>query len=372
MTNRERAMAALNYETYDKLPVVHFGFWRETLEKWAAEGHIPQELAHDRFGQQVAEMLGFDFEWGPCFGLGTNLRPHFTRRIVKDFDDGRQHIRNSLGVTELHREGATSIPQEISHLLVDRESWEDLYLPRLQLTKGRVPVEALREFRQAFESDSFDLDRPRGLFAGSLYGDFRNWAGVTGTSYIYADDEELYAEIVNTLGRLCGDVLEEALELCVPGMFDFGHFWEDICFKTGPLVVPSVFNELVGPHYRRMTGLLKEIGVEIVSLDCDGCIDALLPTWLNNGVNTMFPIEVGTWEASIAPWREQHGRELRGVGGMNKNVFAKDFDAVEEEIARLKPLVDLGGFIPCPDHRIAPDAKWENVVYYCKRMRETF
>jgi len=39
---------------------------------------------------------------------------------------------------------------------------------------------------------------------------------------------------------------------------------------------------------------------------------------------------------------------------------------------RLKPLVALGGYIPCPDHRIAPDAKFENVRYYCDRMRKVF
>ena len=33
--------------------------------------------------------------------------------------------------------------------------------------------------------------------------------------------------------------------------------------------------------------------------------------------------------------------------------------------------MDLGGYIPCPDHRIAPDAKWENVKHYCARMLET-
>ncbi len=36
--------------------------------------------------------------------------------------------------------------------------------------------------------------------------------------------------------------------------------------------------------------------------------------------------------------------------------------------ARLRPLIDLGGYIPCPDHRIAPDAHWDNVRYYCDRM----
>ena len=120
------------------------------------------------------------------------------------------------------------------------------------------------------------------------------------------------------------------------------------------------------------TNLLLEYGIDIVSLDCDGKIDALVPIWFENGVNTMFPIEVGTWDASIAPWREKYGRGLRGVGGMNKKVFAYDYAAIDAEVERLKPLVALGGYLPCPDHRLPPDAKWENVQYDCERMRQAF
>lgn len=35
MTNRERVQAILNYRDYDRLPLVHFGYWKETLSKWA-------------------------------------------------------------------------------------------------------------------------------------------------------------------------------------------------------------------------------------------------------------------------------------------------------------------------------------------------
>ena len=55
---------------------------------------------------------------------------------------------------------------------------------------------------------------------------------------------------------------------------------------------------------------------------------------------------------------------------MSKTVFAKDFEAVDREIERLIPLIKAGGYIPCPDHRIAPDAKFENVQYYCSKLRE--
>ncbi len=57
---------------------------------------------------------------------------------------------------------------------------------------------------------------------------------------------------------------------------------------------------------------------------------------------------------------------------MDKRVFACNYAAIDAEIERLKSLVALGEYIPCPDHRIAPDAKWENVQYYCDRMRQAF
>jgi len=192
--------------------------------------------------------------------------------------------------------------------------------------------------------------------------------GVEEMSYMYVDDEELYVEIADTLCGLCYDCAKAILETGVK--FDYAHYWEDICFKNGPLVSPAVFEEVMGPWYKKIADLVNSYGIDIISLDCDGCIDKLVPIWLENGVNTMFPIEVGTWNASIAPWREQYGKNLRGVGGMNKTVFAKDKAAVDAEIERLLKLIELGGYIPCPDHRIAPDADFELVKYYCEKLRE--
>jgi uroporphyrinogen decarboxylase len=107
-----------------------------------------------------------------------------------------------------------------------------------------------------------------------------------------------------------------------------------------------------------------------VAVDCDGKIDELIPTWINNGVNTMFPIEVGTWQADFSRWRSMYGTQIKGVGAVNKKVFSLDYQAVDMEIERLKPIVQSGGFIPCPDHMIPPDAKWENIRYYCDKVRD--
>jgi len=213
-------------------------------------------------------------------------------------------------------------------------------------------------------------EKPLGLHCGSLLGQIRNVLGLENTCFLQADDPVLFDEIIDTVGDLCYQCVKYTLE--TGAQFDFAHFWEDICFKNGPLISPKVFAERVGPHYKRITDLVSQYGLDIVSLDSDGCIDALVPIWIENGVNTMFPIEVGTWDGNIQPWREQYGKGLLGVGGMNKNVFSWGRAAVDTEVERIKPLVELGGYIPCVDHRIAPDAEWDLVRYYTDRMREEF
>jgi len=387
MDDRERTLAVLRYEPYDRLPVVHFGFWNdrgETLDKWAHEGHITEEEARtwadgNPTDVAISAKLGFDFNYYSAFHPQWHLRPPFERRLIEELPDGSSKVLNSEGVIVLVKPGATgAAPPEFDHLLKDRASWEEHFLPRLQFTPERVTESYVRVYDKMVRWDQGGLeflqkderDYLYGLHCGSLFGDIRDMLGLTGSAYLEVDDPDLFTEIIDTVGDLCYECTKATLES--GAKFDFAHFWEDICFKSGPLVRPKTFAEKVGPHYRRITDLVGQYGLDIVSVDCDGKIDALLPIWLDNGVNTMFPMEVGTWRASIAPWRAKYGRQLRGVGGMDKKIFAQDFAAVDAEIERLKPLVDLGGYIPCPDHRIPPDAEWDNVRYYCDRMHQVF
>ena len=383
MNNRERVHAILNYQDYDRMPIVHFGYWTETLAKWAAEGHITPEQAEgwgdgNLIDEQINGLLGFDFDWSTTFSPNSRFDPPIETKILEYLPDGNRKILNEDGAIVLEKEGITSIPTEVDHLLTGRAEWEETFLPRLSFDVNRVDAALVKtgnrfvRYDQGGESylQRGEWDAPYGYHVGSLYGAIRNWLGLVGSAYLLVDDPDLFQEIIDTVGELCyantGYVLSRGAQ------FDFAHFWEDICFKSGPLINPRVFHEKVGPWYAKITKLLRAHGVTIVSLDCDGKIDDLVPIWLENGVNTMFPIEVGTWHASIAPWRETYGRDLRGVGGMDKRVFARDYAAVDAEIERLKPLVALGGFIPCPDHRIPADARWENVQYYCEQMGNAF
>ncbi len=267
---------------------------------------------------------------------------------------------------------------EFEHALKGRAEWEELFKPRLQFFPERVegvPVNCEEEMRR-FDDGGLDYLKETNhenhylLHCGSLYGTLRDYIGMESLAYLTADDEDLVVEMIEVNAELCYQCTKYALE--AGAKFDIAHFWEDICYKNGPLVNPAFFAEYVGPQYKRIVDLVASYGIDLVSLDCDGMIDKLVPIWLEAGVNVMFPIEVGTWGASIEPWREQYGKQVRGVGGMRKHILAHDYAAVDAEVERLKRLVDLGGFVPCPDHRIADDAEWENVQYYCDRMHEVF
>lgn len=371
MNFKENVMAVLHYEKFDQFPVVSFGYWAETLQKWAAEGHITTEEAegYARYGdnseadRSVMKRLGFDFNWNSCVGFDYGLRPNFGHTVLENRPDGTLLARDEQGLIVIEKPGIVSIPAEIGTSMTDRKAWEELYLPKLKWSADRIDTSYIKNL-----ADDSSREIPIGLHCGSLIGYMRNLLGVEQLSYLYADDEELYREIVDTVAGLCYQGVKTALE--TGAKFDYAHFWEDICFKNGPLVSPHVFEEYIAPHYKKITELLTQYHIDIVSVDCDGCIDTLVPIWLENGVNTMFPIEVGTWDASIAPWREKYGKTLRGVGGMNKTLFARDRSAIDHEVERLKALISLGGYIPCPDHRIAPDAKFELVRYYCEKMHE--
>jgi uroporphyrinogen decarboxylase len=143
-----------------------------------------------------------------------------------------------------------------------------------------------------------------------------------------------------------------------------------MAYNAGPLLSPTHFKQYLVPHYRRIVDLMHKYGIDVIWVDCDGNIDKLLPLWLDAGVNCMFPIEVGTWKADPVRYRQEYGSELLMMGGFDKNILAGTKQAIEQEIHRLTPLVEEGGFIGFCDHRVPPTVPLENYIFYMKKVRE--
>ncbi len=370
MTNRERAMNILHYQPVDRLPAVHFGYWRELLLEWADQGLISKDLAknwtdNNEADWELNKILGWDFNWAPQKSKHNHeLFPYFEKKVLEVLPDGTKRIQNRYGCIERLKPGAGSIPSEDDYILKDREAFETLYKPKMLFTPERIDLDYYRNLNKTCTQDA-----PIGLHVGSIIGKIRDMTSVMGMSYLmYDEDEELFADIVDTLAELQYQCVKAILE--TGAKFDFAHYWEDICFKNGPLLAPDMFEELAAKHYKKRNELLHSYGIDIISLDCDGVTEKIQSTWIENGVNVLFPMEIGVWGDQFAAARERFGNKQLGVGGMDKTAFRKDKAAVDAELERMKRMAALGGFIPCPDHRLMPGSKFELVQYYTEEIKK--
>jgi len=91
---------------------------------------------------------------------------------------------------------------------------------------------------------------------------------------------------------------------------------------------------------------------------------------LDSGFDIVFPIEVGTWKASPVAFRKQYGKQLRMMGGVDKHIIPQGEAAIRQHLEPLRPLVQEGGFIPLPDHRIPPHCSLEHFKTYVRVFRE--
>jgi len=347
---RELWRNIMYYREFDRMPVFHWLGWPETYERWYKEG-LPRDIdEHVYFNSTRMH------SW---VTLNIELYPPFEEETIEETDEYRIY-RQADGVICKDWKEKSSIPHYIDFILKDASGWDE-YKKRLQPDEGRIPEDFNEQIEKAKSSDA-----PISVNTGSMVGWIRNWMGVENFSYLCYDNRDILAEMVDTLS----DLFCWALDYILPKVeVDCGWGWEDICFRTGPLISPEIFKEVAVPGYRKVTDKMLDYGIDLYVVDSDGMIDHLVPYWLEGGVNVMFPIEIGAWKADPMTFRKKYGRQLRVFGGIDKLAITKGKKAIDEEIEQRLPLMREGGFVPLPDHLITPETSLENYKYYLERIR---
>jgi len=358
MTDRERWVRTMHYEPVDHIPDEEFGYWSDTFRTWHEQG-LP-EFVNDN---TIADRY-FGFSRRESVPVRLGLMPAFETKILEEDERHKVLVDGSGVVQEVFKDGSSSIPHYIDFPLKGRREWEELFRPRLDPgTPGRYP-ENWEELKEHWK----ERDYPLGISVGSLFGWIRNWMGFERICTMMYDDPELMHDIIDHLADFILGTVERAVKEVD---LDFAAFWEDMAFRSGPMISPSMFEEFLVPRYRRITSFLNEHGIDIVYVDCDGNINAIAGLWLEAGVNTMFPIEVRAGTDPIE-LRERFGKDMRLMGGVDKTKLIEGKEAIRKEVSRLEKLVADGGYIPHVDHRVPPDVTYENYLYYLKVKREAF
>jgi uroporphyrinogen decarboxylase len=351
MTYRELFHEIMFYGDFDRMPVIHWTGWEETLERWYAEG-LPRDA-------NVHEYFGTTPQWG-WVGVNLDLLPAFEEESIEDTPEYRI-FRQADGVICKDWKGKSCIPQYIEFTLKTAADWPE-YKRRLQPDPARIPENLQQQIATA-EASGLAV----AVGTASMMGWIRDWMGVEGMSYLMFDDRDVYADMVMTLADLTCWGLDQVLPHI---QVDMGFGWEDICGRAGPLVSPMIFDECVAPGYRKIRNKLEEYGVHLYGIDSDGDVSALVGHWLEAGVNVQFPIEVGVWKADANTYRRKYGRELRIIGNLDKFALERGPQAVQAEFDRLMPLMKDGGYIMMPDHVIPPSVSLEAYKSYLEQVRK--
>lgn len=372
MNSRERFHAVMNYEPVDRMPVNSFGSWPETKVRWRQEGLQVPMIEASNGGPQFPEM---DTDWETTPDNGGEIwdnhgilepwpRSSQPGEVLSEDDDTRT-LRTSLGgILQVGKHGST-IPHTIEpDLKPTREDWA-------RFKRFLDPTEPGR-WRPDWEQRAAMLNQRSHMtcfFGGSLFGKLRDWLGVEAISYLQYDDPALYQEMIEFQ-------VDYYIELNRPLLqrvsFDFAYIFEDCCGKSGPLFSPDTYKRYYDRNYQRLVEFYHAQGVRQVMLDSDGNIDDLLPLWLDSGIDIIFPIEVGTWQADPVVLRKRYGRHLKMIGGIDKHIIPHGEAAIRSHLESLRPVAEEGGFIPMPDHRIPLDCSLMDFQQYICVFKEIF
>ena len=353
MTHRERFLATMRYQTVDRVPFRDGGAWPETIERWKREGYDPQ---HPPF--QSDHWEGFGHWFFP--------NPPFEREVVEE-DDHTVTFVNAEGILMRERKDypASSMPQFVRFPVETRADFRRFWRKKMQPDMaGRIGADWQQRLDHYRERDF-----PLVVIAdrwGGFFGPLRNLLGVENLCTTFLTDPAFLEEMMEAIADF---VIEVAGRILDHTSVEFFGLWEDMAYKTGPLIGPDMVRKYMLPRYRRVVEFLRGRGVEFISLDSDGDISSLIPVWLDAGINVLYPFEVQCG-MDVVKVRREYGRDLRLLNGINKYAVAQGPRAIDAELARVRPLIEDGGYIPGPDHSLPPDVSFANYCYFMERLRE--
>ena len=326
MTTRERFQAAMNFQPFDRLPLVEWAmWWDQTITRWHSEG-LPESIT-DRY--DLYRHFGLDMYWQDWIRVRRPTCP-----------EPASHGAPLIGTM-------SDYEKIRPHLYPD---------PEPQFERWKLWAEwALRQ-QQGEAVLWFTLD---GFFWFP-----RVLLGIEPHLYAFYDEPDLIHRINTDLAEWHVRVIEKITSICAP---DFMTFAEDMSYNNGPMISKDQFDEFLKPYYARVIPVMKKHGI-IPFIDSDG--DVTMPAfWFEEaGIEGIVPLErqAGT---DIVRLRAEHPH-MKFIGHFDKLTMHKGETAMRAEFERLLPTAARGGFLISCDHQTPPGVSYQDYQLYLSLFRE--
>ena len=372
MTERERFIATLKFEKPDRVPFRPGNGRKSTLAAWHEQGLPPSVTDYHGY---VRDLLGLPPLPPPP---PADIRPDVDFRMIPQFEEKIIERRERSLVVQDWKGNICEISDEfdVSYLreaidfvtrawfkcpVESRGDWEAMKERYRVDAPGRFPEDLAQRGKRLA-----DRDFVSSLVISGPFWQLREWLGFEGLCMLLLDDPDFAHEMIDFWRDFIAAVLERTFEHHVP---DHVLICEDMAYKIKAMISPRMCREFLLPCWQTWHDLSLDAGVAVYEVDSDGYVGELIPIWIEAGFDCNSPLEVAAGN-DLPAFRAEFGTRMAYTGGVDKRAMAKGGQVLRDEIDRLRPAIDAGGYIPGCDHGIPSDVSWPNFVEYCRLLAE--
>ncbi|HUW31165.1 MAG TPA: uroporphyrinogen decarboxylase family protein [Planctomycetota bacterium] len=339
MTSCERVLAAINHESYDRVPL---DIWA-TPEVWVK--------LRDHFGPDAD--IGKALHIDGFAGIG----PRYIGPPAAPVPDGESV--DFWGIRRRNIDYGTGVYSEIYH-------WPLAFAKTIDdLDRYQWPSADWFDYSQ-MEADAKALGREKAIQCGymAIFYHHNMLRGLEASLVDPLLEPEFTKELLRRLGEFFYQHHLRMFE-AAGRHIDVCQVTDDFGTQTGPMIGMGVFREFYRPHMQRFIDLCRSFDIKVMHHD-DGGIRPFIPDLVEMGIDILNPIQ---WKCPGMD-REELKREFGGKlcfhGGV-ENQEILPFGTEEDVRAEVRRNIDLlasdgTGYILCSCHCIQPVTPVGNII----------
>ncbi len=362
MTPKERFLGVLNFEQVDRIPIMDFGYWPETIKAWKEQG-LPKELtSYEEIESYLFGDRGFELNmvnrWGPSEqeGVQWGIFPEFARSVLEE-DDETVLYGGEGGIVREHKTTG-SMSHVVEYPISNLAEFEKKIVPRMNPWDKKRIYEGFKEKTDALRA----AGEPVGIWLDGFLEYPRELIGMENLCYAYYDDP---AFVQGMNEHHCYFNAEFAKMVREYTPIDYACIVEDMAYKTGSLVSKKVWDSFMKPYYEKLIPQLRALGVQKILVDSDGNTEEVCAWLMEVGVEGHYPLEIKAGNTPKALRKRYPSLAL--IGGVDKFELMKGTKEIDAELEKLLSIVEQGGYIPAMDHKVPPTISLYNYQYYIEK-----
>ena len=365
LTSKERFDRILKHLPVDRVGLFEV-FWRETVQRWTAEGHLVRpEVVSDHFGLDVRR-TGGEITPGDYHIVNLMANLDAGEQLVEETESAKL-VRDGNGALLRWLKDGSGAPEHVDFAVKDRRSWEEHIRPYLldeRSYERRLNFDSYRAVRAKCARDQ------RFMTCG-VVGAFDRMSPVCGHEHLLAGmalDPDWVTEMADLYATLTVHLLEILFDR--EGLPDGLWVWDDLGFKNRPFMSPAMYRAMLYPAHKKLFDFAHGRGLPVV-LHCDGYVEALVPSLIEAGINCLQPIEIKAG-MDLLKLKNRFGEQIALIGGMDERVLeTNDRRAVEAQLLEKLPgAMAGGGYVLQVDHSVSPLVNYETYRYFVERGLE--